>query len=89
MQQVNILGLLAWLALNCETHVCLPGLYVQSLSFFGIRLRYSRITILESFLRKREEVQMNCNWILLFQSALLGVGLAMDAFSVSLARMNR
>ena len=28
---------------------------------------------------------MNWNWILLFQSALLGVGLAMDAFSVSLA----
>ena len=89
MQQVNILGFPAWLALNCETHVCLPGLYVRSLSFFGIRLRYSRITILESFLCKGEEVQMEQSWMLLFQSALLGVGLAMDAFSVSLARMNR
>ncbi len=74
--------LMVWLTSNCETHAKPKGACMESLFFCQAR---SRAWI---FLQPQDgegDFDMTLDFTFFFESIMLGVGLAMDAFSVSLA----
>ncbi len=71
----------AWLVLNCETHVRQKAVHGVFFSFS----EYGFTAVLVFILKHRRNMQMNYDLMFFLTNIALGVGLAMDAFSVSLA----
>ena len=94
-QQVNTMTARAavWLAFICETHVLWCEYHAHSTSSQFVKIRPgigemradSGSFVCPPIPVKSGGIVMEWSFLFFFNSALLGVGLAMDAFSVSMA----